>query len=135
MVGTGTDITDEVLARELFAFWHATRAWAEAMLVEVLGVKEPVEVLGAERRGRFRIGHTNWYYRTHGLGVDVGKEDESDGIDFDFDKPQPDLWRLRIFAEKQLVAGNLRAMDYEPLLRDEGRFEVAVAAFLESLSN
>lgn len=54
----------------------------------------------------------------------------SGGIEFDFDKPNPDPWRLRLFAEKQMNAGNLPATDYLLLVDDEERFNRAAKGAL-----
>lgn len=121
MVASDSQNGDEELIRELCDLWLATRTWAEAMLVKVVGLREPSQVLANEHRGFRQIGDTGWYYRTHGLGVDICREDESDGIDFDFDKSMPDPWRLQIFAEKQVAAGNLSAQEYGPLIQDPQR--------------
>lgn len=122
MVSNETHARDAERIRHLITMWHATRAWAEAMLIGFLGLHAASDVLRPQHRGRSRLGHTTWFYRTHGVGVEFGKDDETDGIDFDFDKPAPDVWRLRLFAEKQLSAGHLGAREYGPLVADESRF-------------
>ncbi len=70
-------------------------------------------------------------YRTHGVGVDIDRGIRCGGIDFDFDKPNPDPWRLRLFAEKQLNAGNLPS-EYVRLVDDEERFELAAGVVLRT---
>ncbi|HET9956932.1 MAG TPA: hypothetical protein VFQ61_20690 [Polyangiaceae bacterium] len=70
-----------------------------------------------------------WYYRTHGAGVDIDRGVVCGGIDFDFDKIEPDPWRLRIFVEKQVNAGTLNA-EYAELVQDEDRFDAAARELL-----
>jgi hypothetical protein len=120
---------DEGLIRALIPHWYATRRWAEELLCRVLGLKSPNEVLQREHRGRKVLAGSMWTYRTHGAGVDVDRGIRSGGIDFDFDKPDPDPWRLELFAEKQLNAGNL-GPEYAALIDDEDRFKNAAEAVL-----
>ncbi len=61
-------------------------------------------------------------YRTHGVGVDIYRTNTVGGIDFDFNKPEPDEWRLRIFLEKQYNDGNLPFDEYRDLYADEELF-------------
>lgn len=60
-------------------------------------------------------------YKTPGVG----------GIDFDFDKPDPDEWRLARFIEAQINDGQLHYADYRELLDDEEAFKSAIASALE----
>ena len=69
-------------------------------------------------------------YRTHGIGVDVSKTPDVGGIDFDFDKPDPDEWRLSIFFERQYNEGNLPFNEYRPLVEDEDRLKAAIKGAL-----
>ncbi|MFT3772613.1 MAG: hypothetical protein QM820_45055 [Minicystis sp.] len=62
--------------------------------------------------------------------MDIDRGLACGGIDFDFDKPAPDPWRLRRFAEKQLNAGTLPPLDYRRLTDDEERFERAAKMVL-----
>jgi len=120
---------DSDLIRLLIPHWYATRKWAEELLVRTLGVSSAVEVLHGPHRGRKKIPGSNWSYRTHGVGVEIGRDRSDGGIDFDFDKPAPDPWRLRVFAEKQFRAGNL-PKEYKELIRDKERFEDVATAVL-----
>ncbi len=114
--------------------WHATRAWAEELLRGALALESAKEVLTAPNRGRHRIPGTTWFYRTHGVGVDVNRGSSSGGIDFDFDSADPDLWRLHRFAEKQLNAGNISADEYWGLVDDKERFERAGTQVLAGIA-
>lgn len=71
---------------------------------------------------------TTWFFRTHGIGVDVFRTWNVGGIDFDFDKVDPDPWRLGIFLEKQLNAGSLSFEKYGKLIDDEERLKIAFDA-------
>jgi len=117
---------DVELVTTLRAEWHSTRIWAEKLLVEALGIEDPMGVLQHPHRGRHQLQGTDWWYRTHGIGVDLFQEGNKGGIDFDFDKPEVDSWRLRIFLVKQLNAGNLKKSDYRPLVQDQGRWDTAI---------
>ena len=128
MLGRQKQMTTEEdckLVRLLMPQWYAYRRWAEEMLCRCLELQSAEEVLRARPRQRRRIPGTNWFYRPHGVGVDVGRGLVCDGIDFDFDEPHPDPWRLRNFAEKQLNAGNLPTEDYRDLVVDDERFITA----------
>jgi hypothetical protein len=117
---------DLELVRQLVPHWYAWRRWAEELLCRVYSLERVEHIARTNRRGaRHPIPGSNWTYRAHGVGVDVDRGINGGGIDFDFDKPDPDTWRLRLFAEKQLNAGNLPFDLYRPLLDDERRFEAA----------
>lgn len=125
---------DIELTRALIPHWHATRRWAEELLCRMLRLEKASEVLRPEHRGRYVIEGSNWTYRTHGCGVDLDRGIVSGGIDFDFDQENPDPWRLRLFAEKQLNAGNLPP-EYVMLIDDEDRFVAAAKIALSGLSS
>lgn len=116
---------DRVLVAALLPLWHATRAWAETLLCQSFNLTSAREMLSSPHRGRHRIPGTCWYYRTHGVGVDLTLGIDSGGIDFDFDDPNPDPWRLETFASKQVNAGAISAEEYWGLLNDSGRFHAA----------
>ena len=120
-----TSNKDAELIASLVSSWHETRRWAEALLTEALGLAEPMDVLEQPRRGRHQIEGTDWWYRTHGSGVDVFQPGNMGGIDFDFAKYEIDRYRLRFFMIKQFNAGNLEKSDYRPLLQDEARWDAA----------
>ncbi len=122
---------DIELVRALLPHWFATRRWAEELLCRTLQLETAEDVLRPEYRGWRLIPGSTWAYRTHGVGVDIDRGISSGGIDFDFDKPNPDPWRLRVFAEKQLNAGNL-PWEYVRLVDDEERFERAAIAVIDS---
>lgn len=125
------DAHDVELVHALLPHWFATRRWAEELLCRVLQLSEAAEVLQPEHRGWRPVPGSTWAYRTHGVGVDIDRGLCCGGIDFDFDKPNPDCWRLRLFAEKQLNAGNLPS-EYVRLLDDEERFNRAAAVVLST---
>jgi hypothetical protein len=108
-------MTDEELIKQLIPLWYAQKKWAEELLVKAFNLKKVEDI----QRGRNPIPGTNWMYVTHGVGVDVYKTDEVGGIDFDFDKPDPDPWRLQILFEKQYNDGNLNYGSYRHLFEDE----------------
>lgn len=116
-----TPLSDAQAIVELVKLWHATRRWAEELLVEKLRVNSARDVLEAHR-GRAQLPDSDWWYRTHGVGVDVFQHGNVGGIDFDFDKPAPDSWCLREFLIKQLNAGAVAKRVYRPLLQDRERW-------------
>jgi hypothetical protein len=122
---------DEQLVRLLLPHWYATRAWAEELLRRGLGILKAEDVLKSEHRGWRVIPGSNWHYRTHGFGVDLDRGVCCGGIDFDFPTPEPDPWRLHIFAQKQLNAGNLSTA-YVRLVDDQDRFTKAATKVLAS---
>ena len=118
-------MSDVQAMHDLIKMWHTTRRWAEELLVEKLGVSSARDVLEFHR-GRARLPESDWWYRTHGVGVDVCQPGNVGGIDFDFDSPSPDSWRLREFLIKQLNAGAVPKRVYRPLLQDRERWERAI---------
>jgi len=104
---------------ELIERWHSTKAWAECLICEYLNVANASDILLAEYRGKKRFGDSDWFYRTHGIGVDISKKGNKGGIDFDFGKEQPDSYRLREFMIKQLNDGGLTKKYYRELLQNK----------------
>ena len=80
------NIDNGTLIKQLISLWHDQRKWALELLVNSFDLKR-IEDLP---RGRREIPGTNYNYVTHGAGVDVYKAESVGGIDFDFDKPEPD---------------------------------------------
>jgi len=126
-------MNDDALVKQLIPLWYAERKWAEELLCRCFLLRQPEDILREGERG---VGHsipgTNWMYRAHGIGVDIYKTDSAGGIDFDFDKPDPDEWRLRIFAEKQYHCGNLCYRSYRDLIEEEERLKKAIASVLKA---
>lgn len=81
----------------IIPLWYDQKAWAEELLVKSFNLDTAEDILKQENRGNNPIPGTNWMYRTHGVGVDIYRTVDVGGIDFDFDKPDPDAWRLQIF--------------------------------------
>lgn len=129
LIDEGTE-HDEQLVRLLIPHWYATRAWAEELLRRSLDLERPEDVLGRGHRGWHVIPGSNWHYRTHGVGVDLDRGVSSGGIDFDFPQKAPDPYRLHVFAQKQLNAGNL-SLAYTRLVDDEERFAKAAKKVLD----
>jgi len=115
---------------KIIPLWYAHRAWAEELLVRVFQLEAAQDIWGRDFRGQKSIPGTNWIYRNHGIGVDIYRTADVGGIDFDFDKPDPDEWRLRIFFEKQYNEGNLPLNEYRELYEDEGLLQCFVAQAL-----
>jgi len=118
------------LLRNLIPLWHAEMAWAKELLVRAFQLERAEDILKSEFRGRRQIPGTTWFIRTHGIGVDFYKTPEVGGIDFDFDKSDPDEWRLRIFFEKQVNAGDLSYETYREFIEDEELLQKAIAELL-----
>ena len=112
-------MNDEELIERIIPLWYAVRAWGKTLLVHSFELDEARDILKTEFRGTRQIPSTNWFIRTHGIGVDIYKTPEVGGIDFDFGKPDPDEWRLRIFFEKQYNDNQLPLAEYHHLADDE----------------
>jgi hypothetical protein len=108
-------MNNKELVQQLIPLWYAQKYWAEELLIRTFNL-EAAEDLA---RGRKSIPGTNWMYCTHGVGVDVYRTTDTGGIDFDFNKPAPDSWRLQIFFKKQYNEGNLCYKSYRELFEDE----------------
>ena len=121
--------------QRIIPLWYASKKWAEELIVRALNLEKPEDILKSENRGIKAITGTNWMYRTHGIGVDIYRTADVGGIDFDFDKPDPDEWRLRIFFEKQYNEGNLPLAEYRELYEDEGLLQCFVSLALEGKRN
>jgi hypothetical protein len=118
--------------KKIIPLWYAHKAWAEMLLIKAFNLENAQDILKQEFRGNYPIPGTNWMYRTHGVGVDIYRTADVGGIDFDFDKPDPDEWRLRVFFEKQYNEGNLPLNEYRELYEDEGLLQCFVE---QALSN
>jgi len=117
--------------KNIIPLWYAQKAWAEELLVRAFNLEQAEDILQREYRGRKAILGTNWMYVTHGVGVDIYRTSDVGGIDFDFDKPDPDEWRLRLFFEKQYNEGNLPLAEYRELYEDEGLLQCFVTEALK----
>lgn len=123
-------MTDEKLIRQLIPLWYANLAWAKELIARSFELESAEEILKPKFRGRCQVPGTNWFIKTHGIGVDVFKSPEVGGIDFDFGCDKPDAWRLKCFFEKQFNDGQLPATDYIHLADDEDRLEAAIRVVL-----
>ena len=123
---------NQQLIKNLSPLWYATRLWAEELLRQSLGIENSIEVLLPEKRGIKAISGTNWMYCTHGGGVDVYKTADAGGIDFDFNKPDPDSWRLKIFFRRQYNDGALNYELYRNLFEDEGLLEDEICLYFQN---
>ena len=119
-------MTDKDLIKQIIPLWYASISWARVLIEKSLFLQNAQDILDSKYRGTHQIAGTNWFYRTHGIGVDIFKTPEAGGIDFDFDKPDPDNWRLKIFFEKQYNDGQLPLLDYQALADDEERLDNAI---------
>ena len=121
---------DVQLVRQAIPLWYANIAWAKELLVRSFNLADPQDILRPGNRHLQQIPGTCWFVRPHGIGVAIFKTPDVGGIDFDFDKPHPDEWRLARFIEAQVNDGQLPYTVYRELLDDEQRFKEAVAVVL-----
>jgi len=119
-------MSDAELIKKIIPLWYAQYAWAEELLKRSFGFSRADEILSSKYRGFNQIPGTNWMYRTHGIGVDISRTPEVGGIDFDFDKPDPDEWRLCLFFVRQYNEGNLPLAEYRHLSDDEEALKEAI---------
>nr|WP_275442852.1 hypothetical protein [Pseudoalteromonas sp. OOF1S-7] len=117
---------------QLIPLWYANLSWAKELIARSFGLETASEILKQENRGRRQVPGTNWFIKTHGVGVDIFKSPEVGGIDFDFGHDAPDAWRLKYFFEKQFNDGQLPAADYIHLADDEERLKAAIKVVLSS---
>ena len=110
--------------------WYAQMSWAKELIRLGFGLSKAEDILSSENRGCKLVPGTVWYIRTHGIGVDVFKTPDVGGIDFDFDKPDPDPWRMQIFVVRQVNDGNLPYENYRELLNDEELMKKAISEAL-----
>ncbi len=120
---------DVQLLRNVIPLWHAEMAWAKELLKRAFKLNDAQEIMRAAPRAvEQKIPGTSWFLKTHGIGVDVYRTHDVGGIDFDFDKVDPDAWRLRTFLEKQVNDGSLSFETYRHLIDDEERLQAALTA-------
>lgn len=123
---------DTQLVSDLVTMWFSSRKWAEELICATFNLSSPDDFLANIRRfNKPRSGqfpNSPWHYRIHGVGIDISKPNNCGGIDFDFDKPGVDQWRLREFMVKQLNDGAIPMRWYRPLLQDPARWSAALAA-------
>jgi len=112
-------ISNYELVKLAIPLWYAQVIWAKELLIRSFKLEKAEDILRPENRGIHQIQGTVWFVRTHGIGVDIFKSPTVGGVDFDFDKPNPDSWRLRIFIEQQVNDGNLQYSLYRELIDDE----------------
>ena len=124
-------MTDIELIKQLVPLWYAQYKWATELLETAFDLSKAEDILSLEFRGHKEIPGTNWTYRTHGAGVDICRTTKVGGIDLDFDKPDPDAWRLRIFFERQYNDGNIPLKEYRHLANDEDALVEAIAGALK----
>jgi hypothetical protein len=117
--------------RMAIPLWYAQMAWAKELIARSFNLDRAEDILRLENRSIRAIPGTAWFIRTHGIGVDVYKTPDVGGIDFDFDKPHPDPWRMQIFIERQVNDGNLPYENYQELLDDEDLMKRALNEALE----
>jgi len=124
-------MTDIDLIKKIIPLWYAQYSWACELLKQALELEKAEDILKSEHRGFKEIPGTNWTYRTHGIGVDISRTPEVGGIDLDFDKPDPDAWRLQILFEKQFNEGNIPYAEYRHLAEDEETLKEAIVGALK----
>lgn len=118
------------LVKSAIPLWYAQMAWTKELIERSFKLEKAEDILSRELRGTRAIPGTVWFLRTHGIGVDVFKTPDVGGIDFDFDKPDPDPWRMQIFIERQVNDGNLPYEPYRELLDDEELMKESVEGAL-----
>lgn len=123
---------DSELIQQIIPLWYAQRKWGEELIERSFGIEKAELIMGSSFRKKKEIPGTNWQIRVHGVGVDIYRTTEVGGIDFDFDKPDPDEWRLRIFFEKQYNEGNLPLSEYRHLHEDEDLLKGAIHSALNT---
>lgn len=116
------------LVEKAIPLWHANIAWAKALLASSIKLSAPQDVLRKENRHLRQVPDTCWFVQPHGIGVHIHEAPGVDGIDFDFDKDDPDEWRLARFIDVQVDDGQLPYAAYRELLGGEQACESAIAS-------
>jgi hypothetical protein len=119
-------MNDVEAVNKLIEKWCEVREWAVKFLCASLKLKNAGDILQPKYKGKYQIPASEWWYSTHGIGVNITKSGNKGGIDFNFDSLEPDAWQLRGFMIKQLNDGALLKKVYRPLLQDNNRFSLAV---------
>ena len=113
----------EEAVQKLIEDWYIVRRWAERFLCDQLGLSSVEQISEPHLRGIRRVADTEWWYRTHGIGVDLFKEGNHGGIDFDFEQPDPDIYRMHSFMVKQYNDGSLTKKYFQSLLQDDEKWK------------
>jgi hypothetical protein len=66
--------------------------------------------------------------------VDIFKSTNVGGIDFDFDNPRPDEWRLKLLFEKLLADGQIPYEEVADFADDEDALDSAIKDVIASLN-
>jgi len=126
---------DVELIRRLIPHWYARRAEFQRLIIQSFDLKRINDFLSIGRHTKpIQIPGTPWFCWQHGIGVRIARQDETGGIDFDFDKPDPDAWRLRDFAERQIEENAEDADLLRSLAADHERFDRAFDAVQRMVS-
>ena len=118
------------LVRQAIPLWYAQVAWGKELLIRTFNLAHAQDILSPPHRHFQAIPNTCWFVRPHGIGVDIFKAPDVGGIDFDFDKPDPDEWRLALFIQRQVNDGQLSYLAYQELIDDQELLNLAVATAL-----
>ncbi|WP_374610042.1 hypothetical protein [Thermomonas sp.] len=118
------------LVRQAIPLWYAHVAWGKELLIRTFNLADASDILSPAHRRFQAIPNTCWFVRPHGIGVHIFKTPEVGGIDFDFDKPDPDEWRLALFIQRQVNDGQLSYLAYRELVDDQELLNQAVATAL-----
>ena len=125
-------MTDKELVHNLLPLWHAAKAWSEELLIKAFELSEATEILSKVPRATIhQVPGSNWYFKTHGVGLNVFKTPDAGGIDFDFDKLLPDAFKLKIFFYKQYNDNQLSLEAYQHLADNEELLEEVIREVLE----
>ena len=119
------------LVRNVIPLWYAQVAWAKELLIHAFNLESAEQILNREFRGINHIPNTSWFIRIHGIGINIFKTEAVGGIDFDFDKPDPDEWRLVFLIEKLVNDGQLPYAMYRELIEDEQLMKDSVSEALK----
>jgi hypothetical protein len=109
---------------------YAQIAWAKEFIVRSFGLQRADDIISRELCGVSAILGTLWFIRTYVIGVYIFNTRDLGSIDLDFDKPDPDPWRMQIFIERRVNHGNLPYEPYRELINDEGRMKQTIESAL-----
>ena len=127
--------------KQLIELWYPTKRKTEELFCKCLNLKKASDAFLNLDCKSARLGETEWHYSMHGSGVIVykGGDKSKGGLDSDFDKPDPDSYRLRTMMINQFNDGQLKKKDYRNLLKltqeqFDQIFEKSLIVYEESLT-
>lgn len=124
-------MTDKELVQNLVNLWYETRTWAEELIKRTFDIEHAHEIPHKELNEVYVFPGTSWHYTCYRGIINIYKyitdcvqTEEVGGIEFDFNKPDPDADDLYDFLRRQYNAENVDCELYHDLTFDYERLEM-----------